>query len=78
MSVSTYRMESKRILLSDKHWHKPELNEQQLGIIQHALYVLSHAFTAEESYCKLIRETHRVIDTELERSAYIDPLNPPR
>ena len=69
MPVPTYGMESKRILLSDKHYHAMELSEETLGIIQHGLYVLHHAFIAEPEYLKLIDKAAGIITKELDRPA---------
>lgn len=62
-------MESKRILLSDKYFHVMELSEETLGIIQHALYVLHHAFIAEPEYLKLVDKAAGIIAKELGQPA---------
>lgn len=62
MSILSYGMKSNRILLSDKHFHTIQISEQALGIIQHALYALGHAFAAEHEYKKLIDNTHTWVD----------------
>lgn len=69
MSIPAYQMESKRILYSDKHFHTLELSEQTMGILQHALYVLHHAFVAEPEYLKLIDDAAGVIAKTFERRA---------
>lgn len=62
MSILSYGMKTNRILLSDKHFHTVQISEQALGIIQHALHTLGHAFEAEHEYKKLINNTHAWID----------------
>lgn len=69
MSIPTYHMESRRILYSDKHFHTLELSEQTMGILQHALYVLHHAFVAEPEYLKLIDNAADIIAKAFERRA---------
>lgn len=67
MSIPTYQMESKRILYSDRHFHTLQLSEQTMGILQHALYVLHHAFIAEPEYLKLIDDAAERITKTFER-----------
>lgn len=50
-------MESNRILYSDTHCHHLLLSEQEMGIIQHALYTLKAAFALEAEYLRLITDT---------------------
>lgn len=69
MSVPTYPLESKRILYSSKHFHTLELSEQTMGVLQHALYVLHHAFIAEPEYLKLIDDAAERISKTFERRA---------
>lgn len=76
--LPTYSIKSKRILLSDKHYHKVELNELEMGVIQHALYTLHHAFVSEPEHLELIDNARRAIHEELQRPAYTDPLSSPR
>lgn len=73
MSIPTYGMESKRILLSDKYFHTMDLSEETLGVIQHALYVLHHAFVAEPEYLKLIDKAAGIIAKELEQPSIHRP-----
>lgn len=73
MSIPTYQMESRRILYSDKHFHTLELSEQTMGILQHALYVLHHAFIAEPEYLKLIDDAADKIAKTFERRATLQP-----
>ena len=55
-------MQSSRILWSDKYAHDVRLTEQEIGVILHALYALSAAFSMELDYLKLIEDVRRHLD----------------
>ena len=63
--LPTWTMETKRILHSDKHYHKVELSEQSMQVILHALYVLRHAFDQEQEYMEIIHTASKTV-----RNAY--------
>lgn len=60
-------MQSKRILLSDQHFHEVVLSEKSMGVICHALDVLAMAFSLEDDYRELIRRASDSVRSELDR-----------
>ena len=60
-------MQSKRILLSEHHFHEVVLSEQSMGVICHALDVLAMAFSLEDDYRELIRRAADSVRSELGR-----------
>jgi len=52
--LNGFGMQSSRVLLSEKHLHVLSLTEQDMGVIIHALDVLTIAFSAEHDYKRVI------------------------
>lgn len=59
-------MFSNRILLSDRHCHKPTLTEQEIGIAMHALRVLWEAFSEETEYADKITNLGMKLNLQLQ------------
>lgn len=73
MPVPIYGMESKRILLSNNFYHSVDLTEQSIGVILHALLVLSVAFAEEPEYLAIIQTTYTYLGDKLDEDAEAIP-----
>lgn len=62
-------MRSSRVLLSDQHFHRLQLSEQQIGVLLHALEVLQAAFDQEPEYLTLINQQIDLLERQFGQGA---------
>lgn len=61
-------MFSNRILLSDRHYHKLSLSEQEIGIAMHGLRVLWEVFSEEDEYADKITNLGMKLNLQLQET----------